>query len=102
MQKLELTFTERFHLIQMMPQEDSHANLIICKSIKEKINITPKEEKENNFSVEKNILKWTDTGKKIKVEFNPSECNYLRTKLKEANANAKLNIGLIDVYTAIV
>ena len=100
--KLELTFTERFYLISMMPAKDNFANLVIRKDIKDRIQLTQDEQVKNKFTVNGDSTSWLDNGEKITVEISNPEKAYLKAIFTKLNQTNELVEHLINIYESII
>lgn len=98
---LDLTFTERYMLPVVMPQEDSFHNLVIRKDILAKIAIEQEEFDQVGFKVVGNQATWKDPETKKPTEFTTLEIDYIKKKLQALDKAEKLNAHFIDLYQAI-
>lgn len=100
--KLKLTFTERFFLMRALPTEDTFMNLNIKNDVKEKIDITPEDEKEVDFKPHENGFKWNlEVDKAKEFDLSNSEVQYLKSKLNNLDQKAMLSEQLLEVYKQI-
>lgn len=102
LEKIELTFTEKLFISQLIPTEDSFNNLVVRNDIVEKIGLKQEDYTENKYKVVGKNSTWSDTGKKTIVEFTNPEKEYLKEKLKLADTQKKLNFRLVDFYKKII
>jgi len=104
MKKLKLTFTERFHLLQLMPNKDSRMNLIARKDVLNKLELTQKELEEREFENNNGVMTWKEDEKPKTRGFELSaiETDYIKQKLNEADTNKVLDEALLGVWDQII
>ena len=104
MKKVKLTFTERFHLVQLMPEKDSRMNLIARKDVLNKLEFEQKEFKDHEFKNEEGRMTWKEDEKPktIEFEFSSIELDYVKQKLKEADTNNILDNSLLNAWDKIM
>lgn len=96
---------ERIELPGILPNQSTYEKLILIKSIKAKVEITPEEiEKFNLFTIPgTNNVSWNTLGTESDVEFDftEGEKNIIVESLKAASNTERLPITLMDMYAAL-
>lgn len=98
---LSLTFTERFVLTNIFPNKDSFENLVIQKSLFEKLDINPEVLKSHDFINTNGQFKFKEEGETIDISILKKEVVYLKNILKKLNDTDALQIQFVDIYQTL-
>ena len=98
-----LKLQERVHLTGILPNQGKFEDLILIKSVNDKIKITAKEVEECEIKSAGTALTWNAKGvdSVLSVEFSEGETKIISELLKKMSAEEKLPMDLIGLYEQI-
>ena len=100
--KTELTVLERIELMSILPQQANYNDLLLKKSITEKIGVATEDiQKYGIRDLPGGGLKVEDNSK-VSFELDKLETQYIRKHLVKLDQEEKLTSGLLAVYDIFV
>lgn len=98
--ELKLKLSERLHLTDLLPLTGAYENIILSKSIKNKIEITATEVEEYDIKTVGAGLSWNTKGVDSRLELilSKKEEAFMSKIIKEASDKEALPMDLIEVY----
>lgn len=97
-----LTIKDRLTILELLPRQGTIIELMLARSIDEKIRLTPDDIAENQLRQTDAGLVWnskSDNGRP--VEISEAELNLIQKQFDYADKQSKFNIDWIDTYNKL-
>jgi hypothetical protein len=98
---MDLSFKDRMVFKSILPQEGNMADIIIQKSLFDRINPTPQELQDSGFKAIDGGWKCTNEMPDMPLELIEIEIKYLQKAVEALDKNGKVNLDNIDLCNKI-
>ena len=100
--KTELTLSERFAILGILPAEGNFATLKIIRKLREQLSLTEAEIKEYKVIQKGDQITWENGDKTIEMEFGEFAENMIKETLEKMNETNKLEDKHYTLYEKFV
>lgn len=99
---MKLTITDRFIIPEILPESGDMIEMLLVKSIQEKVELTVRELEEWNVRQEDNLILWDQKKACDKeIHFENSELTLLKKQVEELDKEKKITSRIIDLCVRI-
>ena len=99
---MNLTIKDRIIMVDLLPEQGGMIDMILVKSISDKVALTAKEITDFSVVQEGNSVRWDqsrDTG--VEIGFEMSEIELLKRRVQELNASKSITMRTFDLCLKI-
>ncbi len=99
---MNLTIKDRIIMVDLLPEQGGMIDMILVKSISDKVALTAKEITDFSVVQEGNSVKWDqskDTG--VEIGFEMSEIELLKRRVQELDASKSITMRTFDLCLKI-
>lgn len=99
---MKLNVRERIAMLDLLPEQGGMIDMILVRSISEKVALTAKDITDFSVKQEGNSVTWDqakDTG--IEIDFEESEMELLKGQVKELDENKRVTMRTFDLCMKI-
>lgn len=100
--KTELTLSDRFAILGILPAEGSFVTLKIIRKLREQLSLTEAEIKDYNVIQKDGQITWEKGDKTTEMEFGEFAENMIKEQLKKMNEANKLEDKHFSIYEMFV
>ena len=99
--KQNLTISERFSIMELLPKEGNFATISLIRKLREKLSLTEEEIKQHNITTTDSIIRWSNNTEKEK-EFSVFEEETIEQQLIQLNKYNKMEDKHFSLYNKFV
>ena len=99
--KQNLTISERFSIMELLPKEGNFATISLIRKLREKLSLTEEEIKQHNITTTDSIIRWSNNTEKEK-EFSVFEEEIIKQQLIKLNQDNNLQDKHYTLYNKFI